>query len=334
MESHSATRRNRIAVLAVIVLGVVVVAFLLNESAYIQGPSTAMLTATEQSPTVATTTQYALIKFEATQGESSWARSPITDLPEYSTLVTYVIRNEGNAAADDTHVIVEIDNVISKEYRVSIPAMGTHDGTVEATFVYDTTHQITFEAQSGATMDSVSVTIDAKLPRTLLEPNAAPSDETLALSKLFITPNDAEVKKTLSLIWQDRHTTERCIRGPSIYCPDWQVLEVIQDWVSYNIADRGTSNYAQLPRETLQSRAGSPQDRVILIVTLMRSAGAPQDRIFVVLATDGTTVNGWIRENLQRPQSLVTPLTNEPWYRHGFYAAVYYFNDAEANRKV
>lgn len=75
-------------------------------------------------------------------------------------------------------------------------------------------------------------------------------------------------------------------------------------------------------------KAGDSEDCEILRVSLLRAAGIPESEIFVVLASDGITTQAWLRE-VNAPFEAGNI---EPWYRHGFYNAVYYFNDVEANR--
>jgi hypothetical protein len=136
---------------------------------------------------------------------------------------------------------------------------------------------------------------------------------------------------------------------PRISYPDWIILNAMEDWVANNVryasdSDiHGVSDYAQLPRETLQLRTGDAKDYSILLVSLLRAAGINEDKAFVVLGTNGTTCYGWLRLNIGGTWYRVVP---EPYYPYqGFYSifgdlpqidrpvqyeAVYYFNDIEA----
>jgi predicted transglutaminase-like cysteine proteinase len=268
--------------------------------------------------------------------------------------VTYIIRNEGTATANETRINIRADSAGYKDYSVSVVAGGYFGDSVRLRFVYDTTHQVVVEASCDQSSDRVSLTINASLPRTLLKPYGAPSAEMLALSKLFITPNDPDVRRTL---YEAMSTYVYYHLGasyhPSTSYPDWVIVNAIEDWV-YNGRNvryasdsdvHGVANYAQLPKETLQLKIGDSEDIAILFVSLLRAAGVDDDSVFVALGTNGATCYGWIRMAIEQSNDgqyaftwyRIAPRPTGLTYYYGDipqidwpeqYAAVYYFNDA------
>lgn len=330
-----------------ILLTVGVFAFLMYRPGQFYGPTTAT---SSNSAQVSSTkvVQYVRLRVEAGLDNGRWTRSPVTDLPEYSVLINYVIHNEGNGTADNAHVIIQTDNATSDDYSVSIPANGSHSGTLPLTFKYDTTHRVILQASFQQSSDKALLEVDASLSRILLLPTITPSDETLALSELFVTPNDSLVIVTMHEIWHSYPLVEHCPSGPGPTCPDWLVVGGILDWIHANLrygsdSDvHGASDYAQLPRETLQLRTGDSEDLSILLVSLARAAGLGGDKAFVVLGSNGATCYGWARiyAGFQGWHTYVPDqLGFHDWcygqcgvtqlIMPGMYVAVYQFNDAQ-----
>jgi hypothetical protein len=326
-------------------MGVIVVALLINGLGPSQAPATTTTAASATRTTPTAAPQYVRIRVEARSHDSVWVRSSLTDLPEYSVSVSYIVHNDGNVPANSTRIVVGTDNSVTEDYVVSIPPNGYHNATVVYSYEYDTAHEVIVEASSGQSSDKASVPIDAKLPRLLIQPSTAPSSEMLSLSKLFVTPNDSEVGKALNEIWHSWPLSSHCPWGPGPKCPQWYILSAIQHWVSVNVEYSSQDNYAQLPRETLQLKSGDSQDSAILVVSLLRAAGWNEREAFVVLGSDGKTCYGWVRayaegafpipwQNLMPLKSGFTSCYYDIsvcWrtYRYGNYVPVYYFNDVQ-----
>ena len=77
-----------------------------------------------------------------------WARSPLTDLPEYSVSASNIIYNDESAPANSARVLVRTDNSVTEDYTVSIPANGYHDAATVHSYEYDTVHEFVVEASS------------------------------------------------------------------------------------------------------------------------------------------------------------------------------------------
>jgi transglutaminase-like putative cysteine protease len=250
-----------------------------------------------------------------TQGDNRWGRNPSTDLPQLSVVVSYSVRNEGTTSAENTHIVVLLDNNVAKDYLVIIASRDHHSSSVTFVFLYDTAHKVSVDASCSGSSDQASLAIDAHLNRNpTLEPDIA---------KLYITPNDPVVRATLNVI----------AKSPFYSVSKWTT---IRDWVSLNIGYEGTGNYWQLPRETLQRKAGVCKEYSTLLVSLLRAAGYSEDRVFVVLGRKGEATSGhaWVRIRVDvigwqsiEPQapSLMTFIGDRLVLSD--YRAIYYFND-------
>lgn len=333
---------------AVSVLVVVLLAIFLSGTLTTHGLSV-FLTTTSQTTTsvqstsevtaASTTLASAQITVEAGQRDSAWVRGSANDLPHYATGVNWKVCNEGAATANDVQVTVKSDGVVGSSQTMPLSPATCSANYADLDYSYDTTHQVTVEASSAESKDSRSLVISADLPRVLLQPQGAPSNDLLEVAKLFITPNDPIVKQILKdaireyqtpsgvplfKICPDFHVTERCSA--------WLVLDAIGNYVNLHLVlepeqDGSHPGYVQLPRETLASRHGDSADLSILEVSLARAAGVDPGSIFVVLGTDGTVTAGWVYDTVGRP---FPPMLPNDYHRHGAFLGVYYLNDQEA----
>jgi len=262
---------------------------------------------------------YVQIKVDVNQGQSKWGRNPSTDLPQCSATVTYRIHNEGNIAAQDTRVTVQVDDSAAKDYRVSVSPKGYHSGSVDFTFRYDTRHEVAVSAISGDSSDRRTLIPDTTLPRSpYLDPDTV---------KLFVTPGDSVVRSTLNNI----------LRSYPLV-PHWIA---IRDWVSNNVRyvgdpeAYGCPDYAQLSRETLDRKTGDCEDFSILLASLLRADGYGQDRVLVVLGKKGENYHAWVRlkvdvigwQNIEPQAGGLATIIGDQMILSG-YTAMYCFNDA------
>jgi hypothetical protein len=258
--------------------------------------------------------EYVQIKVSLTRGNSQWGRNPSTDLPQLSVTIAYTVGNDGTASAQNAHILVLLDNNAAKDYFVVITSRDRHSSSVDFVFLYDTTHKVSVDASCSGSSDQASLVVDAHLNRSpTLEPDVA---------RLYITPNDPVVRATLNVV----------AKSPIYSVSKWTT---IRDWVSLKIRYEGAGNYWQLPRETLQRKAGVCKEYSTLLVSLLRAAGYSEDRVFVVLGRKGETVwHAWVRIRVDvigwqsiEPQapSLMT-FIGDRLVLSG-YVAMYHFND-------
>jgi hypothetical protein len=297
------------------------------------------------------------ITVDAGQRASKWV-SGLDDLPYYEAGVSWNVCNEGTAKADNTVIVVKSDDVVITKLTGPLDSNSCSGSHADLEYSYDTTHQVTVEASAGQSRDSKLLVITAMLPRALLALQPAPTSDIVEAAKVFVTPKDPVVLhalRDLFFAWAGGYMHGGVIDRSYIYhCPDgvfqWmgegackdhaEVLRAIQLWVEDRFIhqqqpycpDMDSSEYVQLPRETLQSGKGSQTDRVLLTVSLARAVGVGSDEVFVVLGRSAEKAIGigWVRLDGARKDSDFNRDWRFPPSCQNGVQAVYYFNDEKA----
>jgi len=211
-----------------------------------------------------------------------WVRNEQTDLPMYQDFLFYTITNHGTGVASNLNYAIYIDD--STYYQNVIPALSSHESYSNQLLVqldYDTNKKISISASTKYSSDSNDFSFEATLPRHW-------SWMPKQVTKLYITPNDSVVKDLVKEIQRTKF--------PLI--PDWIA---IRDWVGNNINYRydtvahDSSDFWQLPRETLSSRTGDCEDFAILLCTLYRAVGFKTNEVYVVIGEKGESCHGWVK---------------------------------------
>ncbi len=119
--------------------------------------------------------------------------------------------------------------------------------------------------------------------------------------------------------------------------PDW--IE-IRDWVAKNIKytsdaeTHQTSEYWQLPKETLAMRTGGCEGLSILLCSLLRANGWTPDEVYVVLGEKDGELHAWVKlnvdaigwQNLEPQEGALNTIVGDSYSLSG-YKAKYNFND-------
>jgi len=212
-----------------------------------------------------------------------WTRSSDTDLPEYVSMIRYSVINLGNAPAENVNVTIRISDVIFNQHTILL--LKPHQTYVdEFTFslAYDTSKPVSVYASCEKSSDLATLSVEASLPRSFNED----------LCELFITPNETTVVRVKNKILSDKLP----------FIPNWIAL---RDWVGNNIKYRydsnvhGTSEYWQLPKETVQLKTGDCEDYAILLCSLLRADGWSPNDVYVVLGKNNNgDYHAWVKINL------------------------------------
>lgn len=246
-----------------------------------------------------------------------WTRAPKTDLPLYEGIVGYEVSNYGTATAEEVQVTISIDGTIFEQFSFySLLPNNSFTNQFSVSINYDGSKHISLTASTQGSKDTNALTVNASLPRSLNS----------KVARLYITPNDPVIQQTLKKI----------VKNPLI--PDW--IE-IRDWVANNIEYRydnvvyGTSEYWQLPRETLSLKTGDCEDFSILLTTLYRAIGWDKREVHVVVGEKDGDRHAWVKldvdiigwQNIEPQAGALYTFIGDFLSLSG-YTAKYNFNDA------
>jgi hypothetical protein len=150
--------------------------------------------------------------------------------------------------------------------------------------------------------------------------------------KLYITPNDAQVRAVVNDV------VNRQLR---IFTD----FEALRDWVSSHISYRsdqevhGVSEYWQPPSETLQRGTGDCEDFAILLCSLLRAYGVPLDQVYVAVGYSADRTSGhaylverWYKgiwEVIESESPALTGILLSDWLTSVSYETTYCFNDRD-----
>ncbi|XHH10001.1 MAG: transglutaminase domain-containing protein [Candidatus Bathyarchaeia archaeon] len=219
-----------------------------------------------------------LLTVDIQEGYTYWYRSISTDLPEYSTSLTIVVKNIGDASADNVAVSVSSDGLtLSYDTVPLLQSNEQYANQISVTLTYDSVKSVVANAACSSDSKSTSLSIQAKLPRHI--------DEDIA--KLYITPQESTVVNLKNQILKDKF----------ILTPNWMAL---RDWVANNIEYRYDSNvygdeYWQLPKETVQKRTGDCEDFSILLCSLLRADGWDVNSVYVMVGEQNGSYHAWVQ---------------------------------------
>lgn len=261
-----------------------------------------------------------IVKLNVDLSESGEWGSSWTDLPLYTSTVTYTVSNYGTATAEETKVTIHIDGVVFKEFSISsLASYNSFADEFSVSVNYDSSKKVSLKASCGGSTDTDTLTINAILTRTFSS----------NVARLYITQSDPIVQQTLDNI----------VKNPLI--PDW--IE-IRDWVANKIeyisdtTTHGVSEYWQLPRETLSLRTGDCEDFSILLCALLRANGWDENEVYVVLGEKDGNYHAWIRLNVDiigwqniEPQAGALNTFIGDFLSLSGYTAKYNFNDVYLN---
>ncbi len=273
--------------------------------------------------------QYVTISVSLYEQSHQWIRDYATDLPYYSSTISYSISNYGTATATNIQYTIHMDGSLYLEDTIStLSSHASYSDQFSIQVKYDNQRQISLTASCSDSSDTSSFILHAIFPRS-------PSSE---IMKLYITPNDPIIKSLVRDIQQDKF--------PLI--PDWIA---IRDWVGNNIeyppddADddgepdydyikHGQWEYWQLPRETLFLGTGDCEDYAILLCSLYRAIGFKTNEVYVVLGNKGESYHGWVKvyievigwQNIESQENGLSTFIGDFLWLSG-YNAKYNFND-------
>lgn len=265
-------------------------------------------------------TQYVTISVNLYEQNGQWTRDYTTDLPSYSSTIAYSISNYGTVTAINVQYTIFVDGKVYLQNSIpTLDSYGSYSDQFSIKVKYDKQHQISLTASCGDSSDTESSTLKATLPR---------SWSSSEIMKLYITPNDPIIKSLVRDIQEDKF--------PLI--PDWIA---IRDWVGNNIDYRydsdtySTSEYWQLPRETLSRRTGDCEDYAILLCSLYRAVGFKTNEVYVVLGEKDGSYHGWVKVYIEifgwqnmEPQANGWATFVGDFLSLSGYTAKYNFNDA------
>ncbi len=271
-----------VALIAIAIIGISIVVGIIAQSGtnwlYIgDTPNPSVQPTPTPSPTPIP--QFVRLETSIDQMQGTWMRSASTGLPIFSTGVNYQVANTGNKDAYDVSISVEINGSPVHSETQNIGSGETKYLQHTFNLKVDESATVYVSAYCPEDQNDYSLSVSAQFPRS----QGAFSGDT-SFYKLYITPNDQKMQDKASEI-----TTNPLE-------PNW--MEV-RDWVSGNIvyksdsSNHGSSEYWQLPRETLDSRTGDCEDYAILTASLLRAAGWKSDEVYVLVGTaneDGQTV--------------------------------------------
>jgi hypothetical protein len=208
-----------------------------------------------------------------------WYRSPTTDLPEYVATLVIVVRNIGDASAENTEVSVSADGTNIGGYSVgSLQPQGQYSDSVTINLDFDSQKSISANVACSSDSKSASLILNAHLPRSF--------DSNIA--KLYITPEESSVVRLKNQIINDKF----------FLTPNWMA---IRDWVADNVEYRydsavyGEDEHWQLPKETIQKRTGDCEDFSILLCSLLRADGWEVDSVYVMMGEQNGSHHAWVQ---------------------------------------
>lgn len=256
--------------------------------------------------------QYVELQVNTYLKSEKWKRDSRSDLPIYESLVIYHVSNYGTATAEDIQITISIDSAIFNQFSLhSLPPYDSFTDQFSLLINYDDSKQVSLTASTQGSRHTDSLVVSAVLPRSYNS----------KIAKLYITPDDPLIEQTLRSI----------VKNPFI--PDW--IE-IRDWVANNVEYRydsvshGSSEYWQLPRETLSLKKGDCEDFSILLTTLYRAIGWSRNEVFVVLGEGHAWIKlnvdiiGW--QNIEPQEGALNTFIGDFLSLSG-YTAKYNFND-------
>ena len=221
-----------------------------------------------------------IVKLKVELSETGEWGSIGTDLPLYTSNVTYTVSNYGTATANSTQVAIFLDGVAFKEF--SLASLAPNDSFSDQFSVSvnrDDSKQVSLTASCQGSTDNDTLIIYAIQTRTFSE----------NVARLYVTPSDPIIQQTLGTI----------VKNPLI--PDW--IE-IRDWVANEIRyvndteTHGVSEYWQLPRETLSLKTGDCEDLSILLCSLLRANRWDENEVYVVLGEKDGGLHSWVKLNV------------------------------------
>lgn len=198
-----------------------------------------------------------------------WTRGS-DDLPVCVYNIVYIIRNYGMAEGKDISLTLTTGGSSRSLGSISLKAGETYSGSTTVQFkegVYD----IEVKAQSAYSSANDIVKAVVVFPRS-------PIDQP-KIMQLYITPNNPTIMAQLNYIIKNKPWYRTWYGG-------------VQEWVSQNIKYKydnsvyGTSDYWQLPTETLNLHTGDCEDFAILLCTFFRAAGIPPDQVYVAIGVN------------------------------------------------
>lgn len=221
---------------------------------------------------------YVNLDVSSSISESTWNRDSSTNLPIYSSKISYQIKNNGNTASSSIQITIKVDGITKyQSSTTSLSPSQTYSGSFSLVTTYDDKDTVIVIANSTNSNDYSSSVVDAKLPRYM----------PLSVSKLYVTPYDSIINQTYNEIESNR----------LFITPRWMA---IRDWVASNIkyeTDSG-GDYWKLPRETIRDKKGDCEDYAILLCSLLRRAGYTTDRVYVIGGYQGSNGHAWVKCNL------------------------------------
>ncbi len=202
----------------------------------------------------------ARITLEAHVGDGSWSRDQ-RSLPQVRFEVEIQIANVGNAASKPITVRVYEGAAMRSEQTIAPlpPGRSEYLGYTHYPIQYDHQTSVRIEVSPPYPLTQ-TLLLDATLPRSTWDM----TDRDML--RLFVTPDDPEVAQVAKQILDNR----------LFIVPRWICL---RDWVGSHIDyipdydKHRTSEYYQLPRETLRDGTGDCEDFSMLLVSLFRAAG-------------------------------------------------------------
>lgn len=193
------------------------------------------------------------------------------------------------------------------------------------------------DASGTSTMTTITMNSNEHVIATFASESSGTSGQVLAnppvtseQKKLYITPNDAQVRAVVNDV------VNRQLR---IFTD----FEALRDWVSSHISYcsdqevHGVSEYWQLPNETLQRGTGDCEDFAILLCSLLRAYGVPSDQLYVAIgySADKTSGHAYLAEKwykgiwevIESEAPALTGILLSDWLTSVSYETAYCFND-------
>jgi hypothetical protein len=187
----------------------------------------------------------------------------------------YSIWNIGNKKAENILISIKIDGDIKCEYIID--SLSPYTSVIETFNLitnYDETKNLAI-VNNVTGYDSISVTIDAKLPRNGVE------------KKVFVTPQEISVKQ----IWDTIASKKNFLTQEWIAIRDW-----VRNHITYQY--ESIDNW-QLPKETIKIRSGDCEDFALLTASLLRCAGFRSDDVYVLLGYNEESLgHAWVKIRL------------------------------------
>ncbi len=234
----------------------------------------------------------------------------------YSSIVTYTILNHGNTTKNNIEIEILVDGEAFKNFTVkSLAPNNFFVDRFPVSVKRDSTKRVSLTASCSASTDTETLVIYAIQTRKFNK----------ELAKLYVTPDDPTVQETVDTI----------VKDPLI--PDWME---IRDWVAKKIKytndaeTHQTSEYWQLPKETLTMRTGDCEDLSILLCSLLRADGWTPDDVYVVIGEKNGELHAWVKlnvdaigwQNIEPQEGMLNTIVGDSYSLSG-YTAKYNFND-------